>query len=364
MPQERIQLLKGANREQMQRAVERASAERTGDGVLWVYFSGHAATSPEGRPLLVGDDAKPDPTVFTERAVAMDDLALPPGAVLWVDASLGGTDWDGQPLVPGARFAVPSYARASGATVWTASEEAPATFYASADHGLFTWLLVGGLRGWADGIADGDPDGQVTLREVAEYVERGSRQLHAGSAPGVPTDAELVLTSGTLEPGPDLATLPDVNGRVPQAVPSAPPTQAPIGLGGTSAMVPRAAGSPVGRVSFVGAGRYQDEQGNVFALLELQRASGDPDAFETARIRSNSGAGTLYVFGTAAVITGFATTLAGALVGSVEEDSNSTPIVVGGLAGMGLGIGLFTISVPVQRGHKRRMAEEYNEGVQ
>jgi uncharacterized caspase-like protein len=39
-------------------------------------------------------------------------------------------------------------------------------------HGVFTWALLEGLQGKADGYLDGKPDGVVTLGEVIEYARQ------------------------------------------------------------------------------------------------------------------------------------------------------------------------------------------------
>ena len=43
----------------------------------------------------------------------------------------------------------------------------------SLEHGFFTWLVVGALRGWADGEVDGRRDGAVNAVEAGLFVERG-----------------------------------------------------------------------------------------------------------------------------------------------------------------------------------------------
>jgi uncharacterized caspase-like protein len=57
-------------------------------------------------------------------------------------------------------------------------------------HGIFTYYLVQGLRG----AADGDRDGIVTLQELYKYVEqqvsRHSRQVGANQRPVMKGEAE------------------------------------------------------------------------------------------------------------------------------------------------------------------------------
>ncbi len=217
IPADHVQHLRGANREQLLDAVDRAVGTLGPGGTLWVYFAGHGAASPSTtEPLLVGDDAKSDPAVFASRSVALPELEARVGdrpLVLVVDACFAGASRTGEALLPGARFVVPAWSgggAAGGVVVRAADADQVAGPYEAARHGLFTWSWVGGLRGWADGAGGSERDGRVTVAELDAYVASALRTLQVhGQTPVWRGDRELVLVEGsTLEAAPDLSTLP------------------------------------------------------------------------------------------------------------------------------------------------------------
>lgn len=180
IPPDRVALLKGGNREQISAAVRRAADSVGEGGTLWVYFAGHGAADASGAPILVGDDARRDPEVFGARSVTLAELtASVSGPVnVLIDACWAGRSRDGEELMPGVRFAVPVWAGIgaedpSRVRVWTAaSPDQVSGPYSPAEHGLFTYFMVGALRGWADGELDGAPDGVVTAAEATRFVDR------------------------------------------------------------------------------------------------------------------------------------------------------------------------------------------------
>jgi len=204
---DRVQLLHSANREQLLAAIDAGAAAVEGRGKLIVWFSGHGATSPvDGSMLLVGDDAKPQPDAFTSRSVSVAELSehIEGDALIVLDACAAGQSRGGAPLLPGTRFAVPSWATTEpGLRVWTAAAPTElAEPYPAAQHGLFTALALGALRGWGDS----DGDGSVTLDEAQDYVQRamlsvGGRQQPTLSGPSM-------VVGAALETGPVFADLP------------------------------------------------------------------------------------------------------------------------------------------------------------
>jgi len=222
VPAEHVQLLNAANREQLLAAVDQAAAQVGDGGRLVVWFSGHGATSPlDGSMLLVGDDAKPQPDAFATRSVSVAELSakLPGDALVVLDACAAGQARDGQALLPGTRFALPSWATAEPTLrVWTAAAPTElAEPYPAAEHGLFTALAVGALRGWGD--ANGD--GQVTLDEAQDYVQRGMLSVGGRQRPTV-TGPDLPLAPAR-ETGPSFADLPRLTAMAHPTVPKAEP---------------------------------------------------------------------------------------------------------------------------------------------
>lgn len=183
IPADRIRWLpSGANREQILAAVDEVGRKVGRGGTAWLYFAGHGATDPEtGDRLLLGVDAQSDPTAFAPRGLRLSEAreALRSGggsAALWIDACYTGAGRDGQPLTTGTRFAVPAYATtpAAGTIEWSAAGPGElANPLHGPQHGAFTYLALGALRGWADGATGDARDGVVTPEEANAYVLSG-----------------------------------------------------------------------------------------------------------------------------------------------------------------------------------------------
>lgn len=215
VPADKVQRLDGGNREQILAAVERARGQVGPDGTLWVYFAGHGAADPaDGRLLLVGDDAKPDPAAFAARSLDVAALtdSLPDGAVVLLDTCWAGAARTGEALLADSRFAVPTWAvpAPDRVTLWTAAAPSElAGAYHPARHGAFTYFAVGALRGWADGELSGDRDGVVTWDEASAWVTRALAATGTrGQSPTLTGPRGLAVTRGRLEAGPALSDLP------------------------------------------------------------------------------------------------------------------------------------------------------------
>ena len=210
--------------EKIVKAVSEAVEQVGSGGTLWIYFSGHGAASPvDGRRLLLGVDTQPDPESFEARSVSADDLESMAGGspaenvVVVVDACYTGVGRDGEELLEGHRFAVPNQAIQAHQRVLrlsaTRSNETSVP-YDKAEHGLFTYFLVGALRGWADGESDHPKDGQVTLAEIDAYVDRAVRVVGAAQHPtlvyGDSFGNWAITTASRLEPGPELTNVPRI----------------------------------------------------------------------------------------------------------------------------------------------------------
>lgn len=264
VPADRVARLDGGSREQILAAVRQAAA-RVGDGgTLWIWFAGHGAAGSTGDLLLVGDDARPDPGVFEARGVAVSELAgLHDGPIhVFLDACWAGRGRDGEELLPGARFVVPSYAQVEGQLrLWTAASESQLSGpYEPARHGLFTYFAVGALRGWADGELDGRPDGVVTAAEATAYVARMLPAVQARSqTPRWQGDLDVPLVRARgLERAPAI-----------EALAPAGPVMARIALpaGGDQPLVPP--------IRYLGHGVYEDGARRNLSYADLQRETRD-----------------------------------------------------------------------------------------
>ncbi len=212
IPLDRVRTVSSGSVEVLRQALDQAGKSVRAGGTVWVYFAGHGAASlSTGERVLLGDDVRPDPIAFDARTLPVGEverLASAGGgrALLVLDTCYAGTGRGGQPLLPGRRFAVPAYAVASAAEAaqWTAS--APDELSGPLDevsHGAFTYLVVGALRGWADGELGGVTDGAVTADEARAFVGRALRTLgvHDQHPAWVGPAGDVVLSTAT-EPAP------------------------------------------------------------------------------------------------------------------------------------------------------------------
>ena len=243
VPPDRVDLLRGGSRGQIEAALRDAGSATGPDDTVWVYFTGHgAASAADDERLLLGDTVKQDAKLFESGGVRLDtaqELAGTGGArvVLVVDACYTGVGREGQALAPGAKYVPHSAVRVQrGATVWSAaSENDVAGPYEPSGHSAFTYFAVGALRGWADGEIDDARDGRITAAEANQYVARALRtvgirsqtpSLHGG-------DDEVLVRAERMEEGPDLMALRASTAPPSHASDAGPAFVAPDDLGTT-----------------------------------------------------------------------------------------------------------------------------------
>ncbi len=253
VPTWRMRFLTEANRREMRRGLKRAVSRVRRKGTLWVYFSGHGLdTGLDNGPALLGEDydnsqeSARTGLLFLQEALELLAKSRAERVVVIIDASFNGRGRNGEPLFqPGTDIGNDAEAgpirlsnecprndaaettasteqqadcqqqeparedpftlRVPGnLALWTAtrgSEDAEIF----ADHGLFTYLVVAAMRGWADGYPGNEPDGMVTLGEAQDYVSSamsrlGRLQLPSNHDPG--SKKNWVLTKGELEAAP------------------------------------------------------------------------------------------------------------------------------------------------------------------
>lgn len=178
IPGHRVQHLRDPDAAEIEAALTRALAQVGPEGTLWVHYSGHAVvSSTDGRHLLLGADASREggfalrhvlSVEEIQRQLSEDDLAH---GLIVVDAGFDGAGRGGE-LIVGALSNAPSPPPPShpGVATWLAAGPGEwAGPLMEARMGLFTWHVIGALRGWADG-ALGVPDGQLTLEEAQHWV--------------------------------------------------------------------------------------------------------------------------------------------------------------------------------------------------
>jgi uncharacterized caspase-like protein len=208
---ERITRLSDPDRAALRTGMSTAARAVRGGGTLWVYFAGHGSIDSAGKRVLLTREAAPDdpsPTPIDD-LVASATTGRAKQVVFVVDADFGGVGRGGEPLgiapVTVSPWVTPANTRVA---VWssTSAAEAPAA-YPATGHGLFTWLFLGALRGWADGATGGRVNGEVSLEEAQFFVQKHARLLGGRTwNPTTEARADVMkwsLARGSLEVGPD-----------------------------------------------------------------------------------------------------------------------------------------------------------------
>jgi len=191
------------------------ATRRVGEGgTLWFVFIGHGAPSVDGADGVLVDavaqqrvlDFYPNTISRTELMAALESGPQASTVVL-LDACFSGRDGAGQILLDGLQPALVSGAwQASRATVLTAAE---GDQFAGSLPGLgrpaFSYLVLGGLHGWADQ----DRDLAVTAAEAVDYAanalfELASDRRQIPGIQGPDRDRALSRLPGPVT-GPDLA---------------------------------------------------------------------------------------------------------------------------------------------------------------
>lgn len=208
--------LESASRSEMAAAVRRTARRVQRRGTLWIYYSGHGVVSSEsGERGLLGVEAQPAnlDAAMLSLADIVDSARSARRAwriVLIVDAGFGEMGRDGLPMVVGREVPavgdVPDFG--SGVNVWLADVGAAAAeTYPQAQHGLFTYLVLGATRGWADGVLHDPMDEQVSLLEAQTYVDQMAQRLGRVTQPSIELRADenrwLLAEGSALEMGPD-----------------------------------------------------------------------------------------------------------------------------------------------------------------
>lgn len=196
---DRVVRLRDASTAELAAAVPRVAALGRKGGTLWVFFAGHGAGGARGQRLLLGTDAAADAEalagVSVEWVASEAARSEASRVVVVLDAGFGGLGREGEELYPGKRFVVGAEAAPADprVTVWMATSGAEAAgVFSEAEHGLFTWSVVGALRGWADGRGGTPADRVVQLHEAQVYAAGLVRALGgSGQRPTREPRAEL-----------------------------------------------------------------------------------------------------------------------------------------------------------------------------
>ena len=214
-------LLRNAKKENIEKEVAKLAKKVSKKGTIWLYFSGHGVADRNGNRFILPVDA--DPKQPLANAIDVNLLFETLGkkasrVVIILDTSFGNIGRDGLPIfdnqTPFEPYAV-SFTDPNK-LLWTADENQGATTaYLQAQHSIFTYLLLGGLQGWADGQLSNEPNGDVSFAELQHFVHNTMTQLGDPSIPSVfpmPEMETFILRKSTeLEAIPNSAILEEMS---------------------------------------------------------------------------------------------------------------------------------------------------------
>ncbi len=222
IPTERVSLLldEDATREEIRIAAEEAARLVGRRGQLWFIFIGHGAPSPAGDDgLLIGFDAQQKARSLRARSLKRSDLidvleeSRAKQIYVMLDACFSGQAPGGEPLVAGLQPLVVTSSAPTTDKRTTLMTAAASDQFAGPLPGwarpAFSYLVLGGLRGWADD----DQDGRISAGELHGYAARTMRSLIRGrkQTPTLVGEGYAELARSAKENGPDVF---DMLGRV------------------------------------------------------------------------------------------------------------------------------------------------------
>jgi len=217
VPVENVKLLTGvdATREEILDATRNAASKASPKGTYWFIFIGHGVPSNDGKDgLLVGVDAQQKAASLQSRSVARSELLRATGeskaAMINVvlDACFSGRGQEGSPIAPGLQplLAVPMAARLDPRLLMLTAARGDqfAGALPGARRPAFSYLVLGGLRGWAS--SDGS---KVTGADLHSYAKNalGATLRGRDQTPEVVGSKDSVLAISAGEKAPDLAAL-------------------------------------------------------------------------------------------------------------------------------------------------------------
>lgn len=226
LPVSSVKLLRDdeGTREKLLKYIEEKAGQVKSGGTFWLIFIGHGAPGTDKTgALLVGVDTRADADSLASRAVGQEEILalLKKGkqskSVLLFDTCFSGKSTEGAPLVEGLQDLVlkkktteqvtkhKKEAKKEVVMLMAAASDQYAGPLPGAKRPAFSYLALGGLRGWADQ----DGDGEITAQEVATYTNEALLATVQGRSQTpelAATDTGAKLSKGK-EKSPDLAAL-------------------------------------------------------------------------------------------------------------------------------------------------------------
>ena len=218
VPPQRVALLRDGEGtlETIERYAAQKAAEVKPGGTLWFVFIGHGAPSKDGKDgLLVGADAQQRADSLYARSLSRARLlrVLAKGkqarTVVVLDACFSGRTSSGDELIAGLQPLVVTSApgvldpRTVLLTAARSDQFAGPLPKASPPRPAFSYLVLGGLRGWA-----ADASGRVTAAGLLAFARKAlSLARDRVQTPELTAASPAVVLSRGREPAPDLARI-------------------------------------------------------------------------------------------------------------------------------------------------------------
>lgn len=217
IPPQNVKLLTNgdATRERVLEAARKAAGEAGESGTLWFVFIGHGAPSADGKDgLLVGADAQQEAQSLQERSVRRGELlktlaGSKAGSIrVVIDACFSGRGQDGASIATGLQPLVTVAAMGTVDPRMSVLTAAKGNQFAGALPGAarpaFSYLVLGGLRGWA-----AEKDGLVTAGGLLRYAKNALAATLRGrdQTPDLIGAESAVVGASAGEQGPNLAKL-------------------------------------------------------------------------------------------------------------------------------------------------------------
>jgi len=173
------------------------------DSEIYIYFSGHGVPAPDGKQayLLPFDG---NPNYASNSAYDLEQLYSNLGAIkaksitLFLDSCFSGANRDNEIILADARpvflSSAPKVSASHLAVFSAASGSQISSAWSDMQHGLFSYYLMKGLKG----EADGNGDNKVTQNELNDYissqVSSQARRMGREQEPGLQSgDATRVI---------------------------------------------------------------------------------------------------------------------------------------------------------------------------
>ena len=200
--------------EEMRFAAMDAAKQVGKNGTLWFVFVGHGAPSKDGKDgLLIGFDAQQKARSLQSRSLARSEMleilegSRAENINVFLDACFSGKDRGGEQLVAGLQPLIVAAESATTDDRTLLMTAARSNEFAGPLPGggrpAFSYLALGGLRGWADE----DNNGRVTAQELHAYVSGAMQALvrDRKQRPMMVGEGRTELVRSARETGPDLS---------------------------------------------------------------------------------------------------------------------------------------------------------------